>query len=403
MLTVPINSQSVDCQFFLIPTKDCQGTCAYCFNRSTSSQIMTDEVLNESIAYMKRVTEELKMEKVPICFHGGEPLLAGEDFLRKAWQLIRESFGARARLSIQSNLFEVSDSLCLLFRDYGVSVGTSLDGTERINDRNRGKGSFRKTMRGINLLRSAGIPVDCIATMTFLSNEDVEEIFEFFFTENLHMCLHPACKAYGSPTKDSFTIEPEDYKRQLLKIWDLYLSSDKRVRIRVLDAMARAIGHRNSGLCTFNECTGYYLAIDPSGLIYPCNRFVGVPEFAAGHVQYTRTWTELWETEPFKMLLKWASNQISGCGNCIDFELCHGGCPYHALSVDPSGNSPDPYCHAYRAIYQRITDDAIYEMLSKENIAHACNTDSFSRDSLFRRTDLLRMLAGIDDRETGAP
>jgi len=35
-----------------------------------------------------------------------------------------------------------------LFRKHGVSIGTSWDGTEAINDAQRGKGYFARTMAG---------------------------------------------------------------------------------------------------------------------------------------------------------------------------------------------------------------------------------------------------------------
>ena len=87
-------------------------------------------------------------ETPEITFHGGEPLLAGIEWYRRVLPLVRERL-PDARLALQSNLWLLDDELCRLFAEYGVSLGTSLDGPRPINDRQRGRGSYRRTMAGI--------------------------------------------------------------------------------------------------------------------------------------------------------------------------------------------------------------------------------------------------------------
>ena len=89
-------------------------------------------------------------DSLEITFHGGEPLIPGIDFYRMALPLLRDGLTAReVRFSVQSNLWLLTDELCELFREYGISIGTSLDGPEAINDAQRGAGYFRRTMAGI--------------------------------------------------------------------------------------------------------------------------------------------------------------------------------------------------------------------------------------------------------------
>jgi uncharacterized protein len=49
------------------------------------------------------------------------------------------------------------DDFCKLFKEYSVSIGTSLDGPCEINDIQRSSGYFDKTMAGIERLRKIGL------------------------------------------------------------------------------------------------------------------------------------------------------------------------------------------------------------------------------------------------------
>jgi uncharacterized protein len=76
-----------------------------------------------------------------ITFHGGEPLVPGVQFYRMALPVLRQGLAPRrVQFAMQSNLWLLTDELCDLFREYSVSLGTSLDGPEEINDSQRGHG-----------------------------------------------------------------------------------------------------------------------------------------------------------------------------------------------------------------------------------------------------------------------
>jgi len=58
-----------------------------------------------------------------------------------------------------------------------VSLGTSLDGPEEINDAQRGAGYFARTMAGFERARAHGIDVGAICTFTAQSVEHVPRDF----------------------------------------------------------------------------------------------------------------------------------------------------------------------------------------------------------------------------------
>jgi uncharacterized protein len=100
------------------------------------------------------------LNSVRVIFHGGEPLLAGADFIRYAVATIRAELGpgVRADISMQTNGVLLDAAYLKLFDELGVNVGVSLDGDSGAHDRHRrranGEGSHAAVVRGLEQLTS---------------------------------------------------------------------------------------------------------------------------------------------------------------------------------------------------------------------------------------------------------
>ncbi len=183
----------------LIPSLACPASCAYCFGPHAGGPPMGRAIL-EAVARWQSASDD--SATLEITFHGGEPLVPGIDFYRMALPLLREGLAPRrVRFAVQSNLWLLTDDLCDLFREYSVSLGTSLDGPEPINDAQRGRGYFRRTMAGIERARAHGLSAGCICTFTAQSAPRAGEIFDFFVREGLDFSLHAALPALTYPLR----------------------------------------------------------------------------------------------------------------------------------------------------------------------------------------------------------
>ena len=138
----------------LVPSLACPASCAYCFGPHTGGPPLRQETVAAIVRWQQALGDN---ETLEITFHGGEPLVPGVKFYRMALPLLREGLAPRrVRFAIQSNLWLLTDELCELFREYGVSLGTSLDGPEPVNDAQRGQGYFQRTLAGIERARLSG-------------------------------------------------------------------------------------------------------------------------------------------------------------------------------------------------------------------------------------------------------
>lgn len=374
----------------IVPSMDCPANCKYCFGPYDGSHEMPISILKDVIEWQNQFNKDFD-----IIFHGGEPLSAGITYYREALPLLKEGFlDFNVKFSMQSNLWLLTEEMCKLFKEYKVSIGTSLDGPKHINDVQRGEGYFNKTMKGIELARSYGINVGCICTFTAYSLPYLQEISDFFINKGLNFAIHAAEPSLRYCTPDNWVLSPENYEKLLKNSLDIYLENIDRIKISTIDSICKSISNGHGGICTFGECLGGYLAVDPEGNIYPCQRFVGMPEYSMGNVKNNPSHEELSQSPVWRMFQNRQEKIKDECGDCTHFDLCKGGCPYNALATGKGQFSSlkDPYCPAYKQIFQRITDRALEEVFSEDNINEIINRVDIKK-GLLRHGKLLSIMS----------
>jgi len=385
-----------DCgrHLMLLPTLACPASCRYCFGpREADSACISQATLEAITRWQQANAERYTLE---ITFHGGEPLVPGPSFYRNALPLLRVSLAPRnVHFAMQSNLWLLTDELCQLFKEYEVSLGTSLDGPEAVNDAQRGSGYFQKTMAGIDRARAHGLTVGCICTFTAQSAKRADEVFDFFLSEGLGFSIHAALPPLGRSGGD-YALSPAEHGQLLVDMLDRYLDNTTQIRISTLDSMSRSISAGKGGICTFGDCLGEYLAVDPAGWIYPCQRLAGVETFRLGNVHDCPTRQDIEETLAWRTLKYRQDRVAEDCGNCSHRTYCRGGCPYGVLSANGgsfNGDLRDPHCPAYRRTFDEITDRALAEVFSEENM-DAVTAGVSEKHGLLRKGKLIRVMSG---------
>lgn len=320
--------------------------------------------------------------------------MCGYDYYARALPLLRQALGPKVRFAIQSNLWLLTNRLCALFSEYCVSIGTSLDGPQPINDSQRGAGHFARTMAGIRLARQHGLGVGCICTFTPQSAPRAVEILDFFTEAELGFSIHAAVTPLANHRSHDWVLPPGKYGNLLVRLLDAYLDRLDRIRIPSLDGLGRSVSARQGSLCTFGDCLGDYLAVGPDGGIYPCQRFVGLAAYCLGNVAQQPGWDELAATSVWQTFRAREERVHEECGNCAHFDYCRGGCPYDALAA--SGGTfrqlRDPYCPAYRRIFDHITDRALDEVFADQNLDAV--VEEPNGEGLLRKGKLLGLMRG---------
>jgi uncharacterized protein len=343
----------------LIPTLGCPSKCKYCWSSEEGSPVMSIDTVRDVITWLK----DFRSDRMTFTFHGGEPLLAGAGFYNEALPLLAEGMRDRnPEFAMQTNLWRMTAEIAQILARYHVPIGSSIDGPESITDSQRGTGYFEKTMQGYDIARAHGLNVRFICTFTNKSVQHKEEIFEFFKDQGFVLKLHPALPSLRSENPKEWALDPAEYGELLIFLLDKSLETLGKVEVMNINDLCRCVFTRRGSVCTFVNCMGNTFAIGPEGSIYPCYRFVGMPEWVMGHVRDRPTMENLMQSDAGRRMAAFSEYVDTACKDCSHIRYCRGGCPYNAIA--PSGgslNGVDPHCTAYKRIF-----DELNERLNKE-------------------------------------
>lgn len=343
----------------LIPTLGCPARCSYCWSSEPGSPVMSIETLNDVVEWLRT----FRNDPVTITFHGGEPLLAGIEYYRQALPIIASGLKhLKPVFALQSNLWLMTPELADVLEEYHIPVGSSIDGPEEINDSQRGKGYFKKTMDGYAVAKAHGVDVRFICTFTAQSVKRREEIFAFFLKNGFTMKLHPALPSLKSNEPGQWALDPAEYGELLVYLLDKYLEHIGETEIMNINDLFRCVFTRRGSVCTFVDCVGSTFAIGPEGDIYPCYRFIGMAEYRFGNVADRPSFDDIRQTDAWKRLRRFTEYVDNACKECPHIRYCRGGCPYNAIVAHGGEDKGvDCNCPAYKRIF-----DEISERLNKE-------------------------------------
>lgn len=145
----------------------CDLACDHCYVYEHADQgwrarpvVISEEALTQTARRFAAYAEAHRLPSVAIILHGGEPLLCGPARLRRICAELTRSLAPVTSLDLQihTNGIQLSRRHLDVFAEFGVKVGISLDGDRAANDRHRldrrGRSSYDRVLRGIELLRT---------------------------------------------------------------------------------------------------------------------------------------------------------------------------------------------------------------------------------------------------------
>lgn len=175
----------------------CNLDCHYCYYLDKAVQyggkqaVMSDELLE---LYVRQYIEANDVDTVQFCWHGGEPLLLGVDFYRRAMDFQQKyADGKRIENTLQTNGTLVDEAWCDLFAGNNFLVGISLDGPQDIHDAFRltkgGRPTFERVMQTIGMFQRSGVEYNTLSVVNRLCEGRGGEIYRFF-RDTVHSPLH---------------------------------------------------------------------------------------------------------------------------------------------------------------------------------------------------------------------
>ena len=339
----------------------CNLSCSYCYTRGLKYKYrMRPETLKATIDFFCRDQDDIEF-----IWHGGEPLLAGIDFYRKAveLQIPWKQQGKRITNFIQTNGTLVTSEWAKFFAENNFFVGVSLDGPKKYHDQVRrypnGEGSYDDVMRGINLLHQAGVFNGVICGVSAVNYKFPEEIFKFFIAENIKKLKFNAIRSIGYyKNSSSLVISPAQYTDFMINIFDLWLKlDDPEVEIRDIESVVNLILGGNKRECIYMGQCDRFVTVYSDGSIYACDSFPKIEKLHFGNVfedpEIVRSNSHL---QDFRILL---AKRKEHCRKTCDwYFICKGGCAkynYKGLdSTEPISEVCKNLRRYFEYIYARI-------------------------------------------------
>lgn len=338
----------------------CNLACKYCYYLEKAElyggrqPIMDPELLE---LYIKQYIEAVEHDVVEFCWHGGEPLMLGLDYFKRALKLQRKhSRGKTIHNSLQTNGTLLDENWCRFFSDNGFLVGLSIDGPKDIHDAHRvnrgGRPTFDRVVAGVNLMNRLHVEYNTLSVVSRLSEGRGAEIYRFLRDElgSRFMQLLPAVDWLPSGELAPWSVSSEGFGQILCDIFDEWVRHDVgRSYVQIFDVTLSQLCGLPSGICTMGETCGEGLAVEHNGDVYPCDHFVW-PEYRLGNIRETSL-AELFDSEKRLKFALFKRNDLPPeCLKCGHYHLCHGGCPGHRTAEARGGKNA--LCKGLRMFFE---------------------------------------------------
>jgi len=153
-------------QFILKIHSRCNLSCSYCYVYEMADQgwrgLPKRMSRSTADATVERIAEHAKRHSLPdvdIILHGGEPLLAGSEWLTELIESLHAQVPAQVNIALQTNGTLLDHPMLETLKRLSIRVGVSLDGDAEATGRHRryanGRNSFDDVADGLYLLGSS--------------------------------------------------------------------------------------------------------------------------------------------------------------------------------------------------------------------------------------------------------
>ena len=335
---IPENYLSAPFRVFYDITYKCNLRCKHCF---TNSGIEDKEelTLKEKIDLIEQLSD-LGVEKISIA--GGEPFVS-----KDIYPFIKKCNDKDIDVSISTNGICFNKYVMEKINQLKIkNITISFDGgTEESMDYIRGKGTYKKVIDGLEILKKYYNQKYSIKTTLMKNNiNEIEELINIAIEYGCDMIKFNCVREDGRAVlnKDNIILSQNEYIETIKNIEKVRSKYQDRIKIRAplnvfgCDDDYEFIEELGFGCFAGKES----ICIDPLGNVKPCSHYP--KEFICGNVKENKV-KNIWNNSNIlKKFRELKGNNV--CNNCKEYEYCRGGCRYRCFK-NGDINGIDPFCY----------------------------------------------------------
>jgi SynChlorMet cassette radical SAM/SPASM protein ScmE len=352
-------------------TGRCNLRCQYCFYADEMTAL-NDLPTEQWLAFFEELGR-LAVQRVT--FTGGEVFTRPD-----LWELVDSVIANKMRYNILTNGTLITDQVLAQFR-VGKrrlridSIQVSIDGSCAVVHNQSRPHSFDRALRGLRMLKEAGLPITVRTTINRHNLHDLENVARLLledvglpsFSTNEAMPMGAGCDNQGNVTLTSAE------KREAMQIMErlltrypgrLQANAGPQAKLEMYAEMehTRQTGEKTArwqmGYLTACGCVFSKLDVLHDGTIVPCHMLY---DLHLGHIS-TDSLIEIWRTHPTLKALRERRaipmQQVPGCEGCEWATYCNGSCPGLAYELTGDFNRANP-------------EDCYRRFLAETQAAHA--------------------------------
>ena len=319
-------------------TERCNLHCKHCYADPVflKNELSLQGLLKILDQYIEQIKEwRLPRQAVRISLTGGEPTIRKDffDLLKKCYEnRILTQYG------ILTNGTLLTKTTAKRLKEFKVNyVQVSLEGAEKTNDYIRGKGTFKKIVKAIGLLKEEDIPVSLSMTVSKINIQDVFSVLDLSKQLEVNLGVRRFIPTGRSRKEmENSMLAPQEIRKLWLYILKNRGSFKNNIGIGCEDGiLAQEMHYLPSG------CSAGYASFTvlPNGDVYPCRR---LPIYAGNLLK--QSFSEIYYNSKALQKLRDLSSINDICQHCPYFNECHGGAKCMNYAYFGNCFAPDPQC-----------------------------------------------------------
>lgn len=361
----------------MVITLKCTNKCTYCQVSAEGDDAegfdMSPEVARRVVDYIfKSPSTSIKIE-----FQGGEPTLNWETLIETVLyaKKVNQKYKKHLDFVVCTNLVKVDTQQLMFFKEHGIHISTSLDGSRDLHDKNRilrsGSGTYDAVIKNINnafeiLTRGE---VNALMTTTIDNIDYLQDVIAEYVRLGLSGIFIRSLNPYGFAAIDEeqlgYPVERfvENFEKALNFIIQLNLNGTRFVEFYTSLLLTRILTPFSTGFVDLQSPSGAGISgaiYDHNGDVFPADEArmlarMGDRRFFLGNVFKDSYESIFGGTLLREIVSKSCVEVMPYCNSCVYRTYCGSDPVRNYLETgDLIGKRPNDFCKKNKLIFEML-------------------------------------------------